>query len=143
MGKERSFDIVVFNSKINDSDFGPAEARELYMRKNLENIAKFLKLEENDFYSTDLESILDIINKYYDGFPIGIYEDGIIYDQEIKLKCLNELNNYAKLPQTKLKWLNNIFKGAGKLKPPNKFIYPIIDIFQFAIDRNKNIYFFF
>lgn len=116
----------LFNKTINDSKFAFSDSKHLVYStmKGYEMINNVIEFEEKDFYNHDLLMVLDIINNYIESY-IGIFEEAIIYKDEVKTNCLIEFNNLLiKMPN-------------------NRFLIPFINLFQAALDKHKNIYLFF
>ena len=116
----------LFNESINDSNFAFSDSKPLVYStmKWYENIINVIEFEEKDFYNHDLPMVLDIINNYIESY-IGIFEEEIIYEDEVKADCLLEFNKFL------IKY------------PNNRFLMPFINLFQIALDKHKNIYLFF
>jgi hypothetical protein len=145
----RTYPIVVFNPSIDDSDFTQSQAIDLFYQKNNKDIGRLLELTEEDFSSPYLIRILDIISNYTNYMPLEISEDGMICDQETKMKCLKDLHRQLGYYSVIEKFIFPLDNFCCKWFPftrwflTDKYKYPIRDIFYFAIKNNKNIYFMF
>jgi len=126
--------IAVFKTNIEDKEFGLVDAIDLFYGNNMGEVEKlqrfnaveqFIQFEEEDFYTSDLQEILNIIDHYIEGMPLEMSEPNALYEQEIIEKCHNELLKYSK---------SNI---------SNNFINSVLTLFKYSIDNKKNIYFFF
>jgi hypothetical protein len=127
--------IVVFKTNIEDKEFGLVDAIDLFYGNNMGEVEKlqrfnaveqFIQFEEEDFYTSDLQEILNIIDHYITGeMPLEMWEPNVLYEQEIIEKCYNELLKYSKSNKS------------------NNFINSVLTLFKYSIENNKNIYFFF
>ena len=126
--------IVVFKNSVNDKEFSVADAIDLFYGNNLGELGNFqqydlveqlIQFTEEDFYESDLEEILNIIDNYIKGMPLEISERNGLYNKEIIEKCFNQLLKYSKSNKS------------------NKFINSVLVLFRYSIENNKNIYFFF
>lgn len=151
--RSREYGIVVFKTNVEDKEFGLVDAIDLFYGNNMGEVEKlqrfnaveqFIQFEEEDFYTSDLQEILNIIDNYITGMPLEISEPNALYDQELIEKCYNELLKYSKSNKSN-NFINSIltlFKYS-KSNKSNKFINPVLTLFKYSIDNKKNIYFFF
>lgn len=121
---EEKFVIVAFSSNILDIDFGLVEARDTYFQnRDLEVYDVVL----SEVQVCELQDVFDIINDLNSSM-IGIYEDDVIYSRDVKIESFSRLKKYEE-----------------KLKSQNKkdLVKKILNIFQYALLNDKNIYFLF
>ena len=149
----REYGIVVFKTNVEDKEFGLVAAIDLFYGNNMGEVEKlqrfnaveqFIQIEEEDFYTTDLQEILNIIDNYITGMPLEMSERNALYDQEIIEKCYNELLKYSKSNKSN-NFINSVltlFKYS-KSNERNRFIKPVLTLFKYSIENNKNIYFIF
>lgn len=117
--------IIVFDNTINDDDFGLSQARE-YLN-NMEQFKNSIIQSFTEEKIIELHEVFEIINDI-NGSMIGIYEDEIIYSQEIMKECVSNIKKYN---DSLVDYQNQ------------NLIIRIIEIFELAIKSNKNIYFLF
>lgn len=118
------FIVIVFNDKIDDSDFAMSLARGYSIKEEL--VESKLILNEEELLT--LNTIWEIINDFNDSM-IGLHEDDIIYSDEVKLQCIQGIEEY----------LADLEMGIKE----KKLIEQLLVMLRYAYNRNKNIYFLF
>jgi hypothetical protein len=117
--------IITFKDGINDKDFSMSIASNRYLA-NPNDTNNELVLSENEV--SILENVLEIINEINDSM-IECFEHDVIYSNEIKSKCIVEIEKYLLL--------------LGDVEPEKTLIENVLIIFKDGVTRSKNIYFLF
>lgn len=118
------FIVIVFNDKIDDSDFAMSSARDYSIKEEL--VESKLILNEEELLT--LNTIWEIINDFNDSM-IGLHEDDIIYSDEVKFQCIQGIEEY----------LADLEMGITE----KKLIEQLLVMLRYAYNRHKNIYFLF
>lgn len=121
----KTYPILIFNDKIDDSEFTLVDARQEFFF-GLEKTVSLMTLSEKELNQDNFKLAINLINDINESM-IGAYEDDVIYSNDKKLKCLNALT------QAKLKGDIHSSENINKL----------IELFELSIEKNKNLYFLF